>query len=238
MKNPCKALLAFLFLALPLAAQEGDGFGFLNIVNLIPGDSPADVTIAGKILSPDGLLAGSDTGWFMVPIGKKSMTIDLEQPEETKVRIEKASGEIELLEGLANVVAIYLQPDKRVKPDGTPFPPKIRIRSFPAYDGKGFALRLVSTCPADNRFQIGPRTFDAKPFDTVEIPGWSGAPFDILRNGKVIGKAAGSSEKGSFYVFVGHDGKDGYVTATTRAGTQQVPPWMKKDKKETTSPDP
>jgi hypothetical protein len=238
MKNPCKALLAYFFLALPLTAQEGDGLGFLNIVNLIPGDIPADVTIAGKTLSPEGLLAGSDTGWFMVPIGKKPMTIALEQPGDTKPRIDEASGEIELLEGLANVIAIYLQPDKRVKPDGTPFPPKIRIRSFPAYDGAGFALRLISTCPADNRFQIGPKVFDAKPFESVEIPGWSGAPFEIMRNGKTIGKATGSSEKGSFYVFIGHDGKDGYVTATTRAATQEVPPWMKKEKKKPSNPGP
>ena len=47
MKTPFSALLALFCLMLPLSAQEGDGLGFLNIVNLIPGKIPADVTIAG-----------------------------------------------------------------------------------------------------------------------------------------------------------------------------------------------
>ncbi len=238
MKNHCKALLLLLSFLLPLSAQEGDGFGFLNIVNLIPGGTPADVTIAGKILFPGGLKSGSDTGWFMVPVGKKAMTIELEEAKEKLPRIEKTSGEIELLEGVANVIAIYLQPDIRKKPDGTPLPPTIRIRSFPAYDGKGFALKFVSTCPTDNRFQLGSLKIAPKPFETVDIPKWSGADFEVMRNGKSIGKARGSSEQGSYYLFVGSDGKDEYVTAITRSGTQQVPPWRKREKKKTTTPKP
>lgn len=231
MKTHFKALLLFFSLLLPLTAQEGDGLGFLNVVNLIPGEIPADVTIAGKVLFPGGLEPGSDTGWFMVPVGKKSMTIELQEPKEKLPRIKKTSGEIELLDGIANVIAIYLQPDTRKMPDGTPFPPKIRIRSFPAYDGNGFALKFVSTCSIGNRFQLGPNRIDPKPFETLDIPGWSGADFEVMHNGKPIGKARGSSEKGSFYLFVGSDGKDAYVTAMTRSGTQQVPPWRKKEKK-------
>ncbi len=230
MKTPFRALLALFCLMLPLSAQEGDGLGFLNIVNLIPGKIPADVTIAGKDLMPGGLVAGSATGWFMVPVGGKPITIALEQPENTELPIKEASGQVELVDGVANVVAIFLQPDKRMKKDGTPYPPKIRIRSFPAFDGKGFALTFISTCPEESRFQLGPNRIEAKPLDPLKIPKWSGAPFDILHNGKTIGHATGSSESGSFYLFVGSNPAGEYVTAFTSAGTQTVPPWMKKDK--------
>lgn len=230
MKTLFRTLLALSSLILPLSAQEGDGLGFLNIVNLIPGKIPADVTIAGKDLMPGGLVAGSATGWFMVPVGGKPITIALEQPEDTELPIEKASGQVELVDGVANVVAIFLQPDNRKKKDGTPYPPKIRIRSFPATDGKGFALTFISTCPQESRFQLGPNRIETKPFESLDIPKWSGAPFDILRNGKTIGHATGSSETGSFYLFVGTNPAGEYVTAFTRAGTQSVPPWMKKDK--------
>jgi hypothetical protein len=233
MKTHCKALLAAFLTILPLTAQEeGDGLGFLNIVNLIPGKIPADVTLAGKELFPGGLKAGSDTGWFMVPVGEKPIIITLEQPDDDEEpKIAKASGKVELEEGVANVIAIYLQPDPRLKPDGTPFPAKIRIKSFPAYDGRGFALRFITTCPTDNRFQIAKKMIDAKPFEPLAITGWSGAPFDIIRNGKAIGRATGSSEKASFYLFVGTNPAGEYVTAMTRSGTQQAPPWMKKEKK-------
>lgn len=230
MKTLFRTLLALSSLILPLSAQEGDGLGFLNIVNLIPGTIPADVTIAGKELMPGGLVAGSATGWFMVPVGGKPITIALEQPEDTELPIEKASGQVELVDGVANVVAIFLQPDNRKKKDGTPYPPKIRIRSFPAFEGRGFALTFISTCPQESRFQLGPNRIETKPFESLDIPKWSGAPFDILRNGKTIGHATGSSETGSFYLFVGTNPAGEYVTAFTRAGTQSVPPWMKKDK--------
>ncbi len=230
MKTLFRTLLALFSLILPLSAQEGDGLGFLNIVNLIPGKIPADVTIAGKELMPGGLVAGSATGWFMVPVGGKPITIELDQPEDTKIIIDKTSGQIELVDGVANVIAIYLQPDNRKKKDGTPYPPKIRIRSFPAFDGRGFALTFISTCPEESHFQLGPNRIETKPFESIDIPKWSGAPFDILRNGKTIGHATGSSETGSFYLFVGTNPTGEYVTAFTRAGTQSVPPWMEKDK--------
>ncbi len=230
MKTPFSALFALFCLMLPLSAQEGDGLGFLNIVNLIPGKIPADVTIAGKELMPGGLVAGSATGWFMVPVGGQPITIALDQPEDTKLPIEKGSGQVELVDGVANVIAIFLQPDNRTKKDGTPYPPKIRIRSFPAFEGKGFALTFISTCPDESRFQLGPNQIETKPLAPLEIPNWSGAPFDILRNSKTIGHVIGSSEQGSFYLFVGTNPAGEYVTAFTHAGTQTVPPWMKKDK--------
>ena len=160
MRNLCRLLAAFCLLTTGLHAQEGDGFGFLNIVNLIPGDIPADVTLGGKELIPEGMKSADFTGWFVIPVGAKSITIALRKQEDEKPAIAKASGNIEVGEGLSNVIAMFLQPDPRIKPDGTPYPPKIRIKSFPAFASKGYGLRFVSTCATEERFQIGPLKLD------------------------------------------------------------------------------
>ncbi len=230
MKNPFSLFFVLCLLATDLHAQEGDGFGFLNIVNLIPGTIPADVAIGGKELIPGGMKSGDFTGWFVVPEGAKTISITLENQDKEKPHIRKESGNIEVGSGLSNIVAMFLQPDPRVKADGTPYPPKIRIKSFPAYESKGYGLKFVSMSPTDQRFQIGPLKLDAKPLDPIEIPKWSGAPFEIMQNGKAIGKAAGSSEAGSFYLFVGTREDGNFITVLTRADPQQTPPWMKKKK--------
>lgn len=230
MKNPCSLLLTACLLATGLHAQEGDGFGFLNIVNLIPGVTPADVTIDDKELMPEGMKSGDFTGWFVVPVGGKTISIALEDQDEKKPHIRKVSGSIEVSEGLANVVVMFLQPDPRVKEDGTAYPPRIHIKSFPAYESRGFGLKLVSLAPTDQRFQIGPLKLDAKPLEELMIPKWSGAGFEIMQNTKAIGKTAGSTEPGSFYLFVGPGEKGGFITVLTRADPQETPPWMKKKK--------
>lgn len=230
MRNPFSLFAALCLLATGLHAQEGDGYGFLNIVNLIPGEIPADVTLAGKELIPGGMKSADFTGWFVIPGGTKTITIALQKQEDETPALAKASGSIEVGEGLSNVVAMFLQPDPRVKPDGTPYPPKIRIKSFPTFASKGYGLKFVSTCATDKRFQIGPLKLDSKPLQPIEIQKWSGAGFEMTYNGKAIGKTAGSSEPGSFYLFVG-DGEDGgFMTVLTRSDPQKTPPWMKKEK--------
>lgn len=231
MRSHFKLLAAFCLFATGLQAQEGDGYGFLNIVNLIPGDIPADVTLDGKKLVPGGMKPADFTGWFVIPAGAKSITISLGKKEDAKPAIAKASGSIEVGEGLSNVIAVFLQPDPRVKPDGTPYPPKIRIKSFPAYDSKGFGLQFVSTSATDQRFQIGPLRLESKPLEPIRIGKWSGAGFEIMHEGKAVGKTAGSSEPGSFYLFVGAGEDGGFMTVLTRADPQATPPWMKKKEK-------
>lgn len=231
MRTLFKAILALSLTLLPVAAQE-DGYGFLNVVNLIPGNLPADVTIAGKTLLPEGLEPGTATGWFMVPVGEAAMAIALNQPEDAEPQIQRNSGNITLVDGIANVIVIYLQPDPRTNPDGTPFPPRIMIHSFPAFDGTGFSLRFVSLCPEVKRFQLGPSLMEAKPLEIVKIPNWTGAEFEVNHNGNSIGKVTGSTEVGSFYLFVGTNQAGEYVTVITRSGSQSAPPWMKKEKKQ------
>lgn len=231
MRNPSRLFAAYFLLAAGLHAQVGDGYGFLNIVNLIPGEIPADVTLDGKKLVPGGMKPSDFTGWFVIPVGAKSMTIALEKEGVDKPAIAKASGNLEVGDGLSNVVAMFLQPDPRIRPDGTPYPPRIRIRSFPAFGSKGYGLKLVSTCNTDKRFQIGPLRLEAKPCQPIPIERWSGAGFEIMHGGKAIGKTAGNSEPGSFYLFVGAGENGRFMTVLTRADAQTTPPWMKKKEK-------
>jgi hypothetical protein len=231
MRTPFKlALASWFFSLLPLSAQEEQGYAFLNIVNLIPGKIPADVTIGGKSLMPDGLTPGSATGWFMVPTGEMAISVSLEQPPEVQPRIRKVTTQLPLIDGVSSVIVIYLQPEPLPKPDGTPSPPRIRLHAFPAFDGRGFALNFVSVCPELRRFQIGPNPIEAKPLEAVEIPNWAGGAFEIMHNGESIGNVAGSTEKGSFYLFVATNEAGEYIHVLTRAGTQSAPPWRKVEK--------
>ena len=209
---------------LPLSAQEGDGYGFLNIANLIPGDTPCKISIGGEELVSDGLKAGTYTGWFMVKTGSKKIEIK-------RGELDPASGSMQFVEGLGNLVAIYLEPDPRVKPDGKPYPPKIRIKSFPTFDSKGYGLRFVSLCPGENRFQIGNLKLDPKQFDPVKIPSWSGRGFEISRNGSSIGRVTGSSESGAFYLLVGSDQNGFHSSVLVSSNAQEVPEYLKPDKK-------
>jgi hypothetical protein len=231
-------LTALAVLATGLRAQEVEVPGFLNILNLIPAKIPAEVHIADKELLPGGMKPGDSTGWFMVPPGEKAMSIRLNQPDdEIKPPIPKANGTIDVISGQGNLVALILEPSKQMRSDGSPFPPRIRIRKFPTYDTRGYGLRFVSVCTTEHRFKIGPLEIDARPFEPVDIPKWTGLGFPIMHHGKVIGKTAGSSEPDSFYLFVGENGEGGFLTSMIRAGNQQAPPWLQHQKIKT-APEP
>jgi hypothetical protein len=235
MKNLFKSLALLSALITPLSAQtEGVGYGFLNIANLIPGTDSCQISIGGEVLVPDGLKASSYTGWFMVKPGSKSIKI-------TVGELDTASGTVQIIEGIGNLVGIFLEPDKRVDSEGKPFPPKIRIKSFPTYNPRGYGLKFVSLCPDEGRFQLGNLKFDAEPLKPVDIPKWNGSGFEILRSGESIGKAAGSPESGAFYLLVGTDSEGAYSTVLVSTNPQEVPDYLKpdnaEDKKETTSPE-
>lgn len=229
MKNLIETAAIHFLLLLPLAAQTGDGYGFLNIANLIPGKEPCAITIGGETLVPDGLRAGTYTGWFMVKAGTKTMSI-------TMGELNKASGNIVITEGVANLIGIYLEPDKRIDPEGKSYPPRIRTKTFPAYDTKGFGLRFVSLCPEEKRFQLGNLKFQAEPLKPVEIPKWNGSGFEIICAGQEIGRTTGVSESGAFHMLVGTDHNGAYTSVLVSTNHQEVPEYLKPEKKEPATP--
>ncbi|MEP2776772.1 MAG: hypothetical protein ABJQ29_11290 [Luteolibacter sp.] len=231
MKNLISLIAASSVLLLPASAQEGEGYGFLNIANLIPGDVPCEISIGGENLVPDGLQSGTYTGWFMVKTGPKDMEVSLNEFQE-------GSGTIQITEGEGKLIGIYLEPDKRTNSEGRPYPPRIRIRSFPIYETRGYGLKFVSLYPEHTRFQLGPLKIEAKPFDPVEIPNWNGGGFEISSNGKPAGTVTGSSEGGAFYLLVGTDAGGGNAAVLVSANKQEVPAYLRKQKPAPQAPAP
>jgi len=229
MKSLSKALALLGLLILPLSAQNGDGYGFLNIANLIPGNGACEISIGGETLVPDGLKSGTYTGWFMVKPGAKSITISFGE-------LKSASGNITITEGAGNLIGIYLEPDKRLDTEGKPLPPKIRIKSFPSFASKGFGLKFVSLFPEKSRFQIGNLKLEAEPFKPLEIPKWNGAGFEILHSGKPVGKTTSSSESGAFYLLVGTDSEGAYASVLVSSNDQEVPGYLKPEKNKPKTP--
>lgn len=220
MRNPFNLVAALFFSSLCASGQEGDGWGFLNIANLIPMAESCEISIGGETVVPDGLKGGDYTGWFMVKKGSKTISISLGELDESK-------GDIQIVEGAGNLIGIYLEPDKRLDKEGKPLPPKIRIKSFPTYETKGFGLRFVSLLPEKSRFQLGGMKVEAEAWKPLEVPKWNGGGFEILHTGKSIGKIPKADENGSFYLLVGTDHQDAFASVLVSSNGQEVPEYLR-----------
>ncbi len=229
MKKLFRTVVSALLLVGPTMAQEGRGF--LNFVNLIPGAKTCEIRIDSKNPSGDGLESGDDTGWFLYPVGSASLTIAMEGLEEAK-------GSLQIKEGVGSLVAIYLEADPKPSKNDEPAPPLLRIKSFPTYQAEGLALRFVSLCPTDNRFQLGTQRLEVERFKINEIPGWSGASFQIKKNGKNVAKIPSMREKEPFYLLAGSDLEGNHTAALVYGGTVSVPPWRQKKKPSETGKNP
>ena len=225
MKNLCRIFLALFLSAFRVSGQEGDGWGFVNIANLIPSTEPCEISIGGETVVPDGLKGGDYTGWFMVKKGSKSLKISLGELDEAK-------GNIDIVEGAGNLIGIYLEPSKRLDKEGKPLPPKIRIKSFPTYDSRGFGLRFVSLLPEKSRFQLGSMRIEAEALKPLKVPKWNGGGFEISRGGKPIGTIAKAEENGAFYLLVGTDHQGSFASILVSSNAQEVPEYLKPKNKE------
>ncbi|MFK7851255.1 MAG: hypothetical protein AB8D78_09780 [Akkermansiaceae bacterium] len=227
MKNLCKAIAVFFLLGPCADAQEGAGWGFVNIANLIPIGKACEIRIGGETVVPDGLKGGDYTGWFMVKPGSKSMSISLGDLDEAK-------GNIQVTEGAGNLVAIFLEPNKRLDDEGKPLPPKIRIKSFPTYQTRGFGLKVVSLLPEKSRFQFGNKKLEAEPMKPMKLTNWNGSGFKIQCNGKPIGNVSKAEENGAFYLLVGTDLNASFASVLVSSNPQEVPEYLrpKKEKEE------
>lgn len=221
MKFPFNLTPLLAWLMFHLNADETERYGFINVVNMIPSASTCEITLAGKIVVPDGLKAGAETGWFMAPIG--SHPISLKHTDH-----KTYSSGISMTEGASNLIVIYLKSGDRLQSDGKPFPPQIRFASIPAYESKGFALRAVSMLPETNHFQLARETIDLEFLKVTDVPKWTGGGFQIQHNGKLIGEVTRGSERASYMLLISTDHQGKHLTTIVNAETQKLPPWMQK----------
>lgn len=232
MKNlfsPIKVLIAILSLGIAPGgvAQEPARYGFLNLVNLVPGEKNCKISISGKDVVPEGLPASQSTGWFIVPAGAAAMGLQVEG-------FDNASGSIDIVDTQSSIYVIFLEKSRSVDKDGKPLRPKIRIKRCDALAAPetGFQLKAMSFFPEENRFLIGQESVNLKLFDAVAIPKWAGGGLKVTHNQKLVGTSLPETEKGSFYLFFGTDHADQFSCALVRAERQDLPPWMKqKDSK-------
>lgn len=203
-------------------APAQEEYGFLNIVNLVPGGVPCKVGVAGQDAMPGGLPSAQATGWFIVPAGNTTLELTIEG-------YKAASGALDVPVGKSSVVVVFLQPTPGVDAKGKPARPRIRFKRCDALPaGNGFSLQFMSFCAEETSFVIGTKPITIKMLETVEIPKWNGGGFKILRNQTVVGEVPTEFEKGAFYLFVGTDHAGKYCSTLVRAENQTLPPWMKK----------
>ncbi|QTN32987.1 PEGA domain-containing protein [Akkermansiaceae bacterium] len=213
-----KILCALAILSAPAAAQEEEQeFGTLNILSLVAGDTPCEVKLSGQAVMPDGLKAGNTTGWFFIPAGKHEMRIG--HPE-----FRDASGTIEVAKGSTQVVVVFLMPSKRIKVDGTPYPPDLRIRRYPAFETpKGFALKAASMLEEPARYSIGGKTFSFEKADAIDIPNWNGNGFKVSQGEKTLASISNREDRGSYYVFFAGNPDGTHLAGIVHANPIAIP---------------
>jgi hypothetical protein len=200
-------------------AGEPKRYGFLNVVNLIPSKLSCDINLAGKSLVPDGLKSAVETGWFMVPVGSHTITINHSNHK-------KHSSKLSVIENVSNIIVIYLHSNERLKEDVTPFSPEIRIAEIAAFESKGFSLKALSMFPGASRFQLASEGVELEYLKITDLPKWTGGGFQIQYNGNPIGEVARGRERASYLLLLGSDHQGNYLTVIANADPQKLPPWM------------
>jgi hypothetical protein len=217
-------LAVMIALSSHIGAQEPASHGFLNLVNLVPGDKPCMIGVTGKDVVPGGLASAQSTGWFIVPAGNLQLTLEVKG-------YDKGTGAVDLSAMQSSLFVIFLESSGKTNAEGKPLPPKIKLKRCEAIDGKsGFFLKLVSLCPGENTFLLGLNPMTLKLFQEAEVPNWNGGGFKISKDQAVIGQVLPELEKDPFYLFVGTDHAGKYCTTLVRASKQDLPPWMKEKK--------
>lgn len=220
MKFPINLSALFASLVLSLGAAENQRYGFLNVVNMIPSAAACEINLSGKILVPDGLKAAAETGWFMVPIGSQPVSIDHSDHK-------KFSSNIDVTEGVSNLIVIYLQ-SVRQDADGRQFSPRIRFATVGAYESTGFALKAMSMYPETNQFQFARETIELEFLKPIDVPRWTGGGFQIKHRNQTIGEVARGRERASYLLLLGTDHQGNHLTTIVNADRQKLPPWMTK----------
>lgn len=143
---------------------------------------------------------------------------------------QPASGTITVKPNLSNLYVVFLQQlEKKVDKDGKEIPPQVRIKRCAALqETKTHFLKVMSLCPGEERFNVGPHALNLKLYGMQEIAGWNGGAFAVKHGNKSIGSCSGAQEKGSYMLLLGTDHKGKYCSLLVRNEKQELPPWMKK----------
>lgn len=218
-----KKFISILFfgLATVLLSSARDGYGFLNFANVIPGETPCEILVNSTNPAKQGLKSSTHTGWFLFPAGSCSFSVKAEGFEEIK-------GEMTIEEGIGSLIVIFTEKDPAAETGAKPVPRVLRTKSFPTYQSKGREMRFVSLCEAEHRFQLGALSLEVERFRITPIPSWTGAGFELKKNGQSIGKISTTREKEPFYLFAGSDVEGNYAAVLVFAGKPGVPAWRKK----------
>lgn len=224
MKSLFKVLITsvcLVFAGNGLAQDTPATYGFLNLINLVPGQNPCKINLTGKDVVPGGLAAAQSTGWFIVPTGNMSLSLEIEG-------FERGAGNVDITDAQSSLFVIFLEPNRQLGPDGKPLHPKIKMkRCDPLEKKSGFYLKAMSFVPEENRFIIGPQSINLKFLEAADVPKWGGGGFKITNNQQPVGESLPVTEKGSFYLFLGTDHVGKYCSVLVRAEKQDLPPWMK-----------
>jgi hypothetical protein len=193
-------------------AQEQPPRGLINLVNLIPGNVPCNVSLNGKEMLPGGMKSGAETGWFALPAGR------LQISAKSGAAIPVTAG-MELTENTGTVIAIFIKPSLKTDTEGKPLPPDIQLKGFPTHEGGKHGLRIISLCPEERIFGFGSVKTKALPLEPIVIKAWTGAAFDVSYGGNPIGTVCASPQKANFYVFIA-PGTDGSFFAAAANSDQ------------------
>ncbi|MFD2255413.1 hypothetical protein ACFSSA_01880 [Luteolibacter algae] len=206
MRNLISLIAIILLFGLAANAAAEAGRGMINLVNMIPGNSRCMVKIDGVKLLPDGMMAGAETGWFLLPAGEKNLEFEHEGARDLSVGLT-------LEEGEGIVLAIYLEFSRQRKKDGKLAAPMIRMKRFPVYDNEESCMKAVSLCKSEKIFEIGGGDFVLQPADIVELPKWAGAGFHIKYKGRAVGEIRHNRQRSNYYVFIAPAGHGNYFAA-------------------------
>lgn len=207
MRTRTKILLGLFLTTFTTYAQENQPaeevldtsvLGFVNFVNMIPDSIENNITLDGNELVPGGLGSGNESGWFALPA--KQMTLQVEAKGYRNVK-----SAVDLIVGSTQLYVIYIEPDVRKQPDGTPYPAKIKIKQFPTFEPGLKTLRFVSLHPQEKEFSIMKEFITFRPGQIVQSPKWNGQGFMINFRKKPIGMVQPSEGRESIYVFIAPD---------------------------------
>lgn len=208
--------LLFLF-GVTLEAQEGEKYGFLNIMNAVPEGGVCQITIGGQKIHEDGFKPGDFSGGLVLKTGSQSLEIDFDG-------LEPVTGSVEIEEGITSSYAIFNQ--NGVDKTTGERTGRIRITRLQPKTSDGYHLEAMSLSEDIVRIQVSQKPVELKYLKTTEIPGWNGGGLTVAMNANKLGTLA-VEEKGNYIILVGKNSKNKEGVFFFRHFDFELPAWFR-----------